>query len=241
LHNKYAWLLFDADGTLFDYDRAETMALSRTFEQNGLAYKPAYLDTYARINAQMWLEFEQGSITQERLRTKRFERLFKAVGIDADPLLFGRTYIQRLAEGIYLIDGAVELLSELYGRFGLLLITNGIPEVQRPRLASSALARFFPEMVISGEVGAAKPAKRIFDVAFAKMGHPDKEEALIIGDSLTSDIQGGCNYGIDVCWFNPNGKPNDLDLHIQYEIQRLDQLLSIVGERKSDSAPGELE
>jgi 2-haloacid dehalogenase len=237
---KYTWLLFDADGTLFDYDQAEAMALSLTFEQQGLAYDPAYLDTYGQMNAQMWLEFEQGSITQERLRTQRFERLFQSAGIDADPLLFSRTYIQRLAEGIFLIDGAVELLSALDGRFGLLLITNGIPEVQRPRLANSALARFFPEMVISGEVGAAKPAKPIFDVAFAKMGNPDKGEVLIIGDSLTSDIQGGCDYGIDVCWFNPNGKPNGLDLQIQYEIQRLDQLLSIVGVRKAGSAPGGL-
>jgi len=136
--------------------------------------------------------------------------------------------LTNLADGADLIEGAEETVRTLYGRVGLIVITNGLREVQRSRLAKSAVSEFFSAVVISEEIGAAKPDGRIFDAAFEKMGNPQKRDVLIVGDSLTSDIKGGSDYGIDTCWFNPTGKPCDLDVEIQYEIERLHELVGIV-------------
>jgi YjjG family noncanonical pyrimidine nucleotidase len=225
----YEWLLFDADSTLFDYDRAEASALRRTFEEMGRPFEPGHAEAYRRINGQIWLEFEQGRISQERLRTRRFELLFDAVGVELPPEAFSARYLRNLAEGTYLIDGALEVIQSLHGRIGLMLITNGLKEVQRPRFARSALSGYFADLVISEEVGAAKPDARIFDVAFARMGHPRREAVLMVGDSLTSDMRGGADYGIDTCWFNPGQRPRNPDVGIRYEIRDLRELLDLIG------------
>jgi len=225
---KYTWLLFDADGTLFDYDRAEATALRRTFEQTGHLLEPGYVETYRRINQQMWVEFEQGRLSQEKLRTRRFELLFESLGIATDPEVFSREYLRNLAEGTDLIEGAEEVIKALHGRAGLAIVTNGLKEVQGPRLARSAIADCISAMVISEEVGAAKPDQRFFEAAFQRIENPGKDNVLIVGDSLSSDIRGGNNYGIDTCWFNPMGKPPDLDVEIRYEISCLKELLDLV-------------
>lgn len=226
---KYKWLLLDADNTLFDYDRAEAAALQKAFEQFGYEFQPKYTLAYRRINHKIWLEFEQGKIAQDRLRTRRFELLFEAMHIESDYVKFSARYIQNLAEGSYLIQGAEKVVKSLVGQVGLVLITNGLKEVQRSRLAKSAIGDCFSDVVISDEIGAAKPDRRIFRVAFERMGYPEKKDVLIVGDSLTSDIRGGNEYGIDACWFNPAQMVCDQDVEIQYEIRHLDELLAIVG------------
>jgi len=226
---RYKWLLLDADGTLFDYDKAEAKALRRTFAQLNLPYESHYVQRYREINGRIWREFEQGGISAVQLRSKRFELLFQAVGIESDPERFSGDYLKQLADGTDLLQGAKDLLQALHGRVGLVLITNGLQDVQRPRLNKAALQGYFDHVVISEEVGASKPDRKIFDAAFALMGHPPKEEVLIVGDSLTSDIKGGSDYGIDTCWFNPSGRPLDLDVQVSYEIHQLGQLLDLVG------------
>jgi len=233
---KYRWLLFDADGTLFDYDRAEGAALRDTFELLGLHYEARYATVYRKINGDIWLDFEKGRITQQRLRTKRFELLFDAFQIDCDAAVFSPRYLESLASYADLVDGAEDVVRELYGQAGLLLITNGLSDVQRSRFARSPVMQYFADVVISEEVGAAKPAPEIFDVAFAKMGYPEKEDVLIVGDSLTSDIKGGNLYGIDTCWFNPDRKPRDPEVRSRYEIGELSELLDILGDGYGDRA-----
>jgi YjjG family noncanonical pyrimidine nucleotidase len=225
---KYKWLLFDADGTLFDYDKAEIRALQHTFESFNFEFRPEFAKIYRLINAQIWQEFERGEVTQTDLRTKRFEHLAEAIKVEFDSLKFSQRYLGYLGEGHYLIAGAQEILEILSGKIGLMLITNGLKDVQRSRLARSTIQQYFSDVIISEEVGAAKPDKQIFEVAFQKMGHPPKKEVLLIGDSLTSDIRGGNQYGIDTCWFNPEGKICDLDVSIQYEITHLNELLPII-------------
>ena len=226
---KYKWLLFDADGTLFDYDRAEAVQLRNTFEELGLEFEAPYAGVYRKINGEIWLDFEAGRITQERLRTRRFELLFDATRLDCDPDEFSRRYLANLALGTDLIEGAEVVVKSLHGRVGLAIITNGLADVQRPRFARSTVGRYFSDVVISEEVGAAKPDPVIFDVAFARMGFPRKKDVLIVGDSLSSDIKGGVNYGIDTCWFNPEGKPNGSEVTARYEISELMDLLSLLG------------
>ena len=225
----YTWLLFDADGTLFDYDRAEQSALKNTFSQLGYPYKQEYLAEYRKVNHHIWFEFERGEIDQITLRTRRFQLLFQAINIQADPHEFSPRYLENLADGTDLIDGAAETLKLLSGTFNLAIITNGLKEVQRPRFRKSTINRYITETIISDEIGPAKPDPKIFDIAFTCMGHPAKDQVLIIGDSLTSDIQGGLNYGIDTCWFNPAGSKNSHQIATTFEIQRLAELPGLLG------------
>lgn len=224
----YTTLLFDADGTLFDYDRAETWALTETFRQYGLHFEPGYSQRYRQVNDPLWEAFENGQMTQVRLKVLRFERLFEALGFDVDADAFSASYSRQLGLATFLIDGAHELVAGLSGQHRMLLLTNGLTDVQRPRFHASTIGRFFEDWIISEEVGVAKPDPRIFDIAFERLGGPEKREVLIIGDSLTSDMAGGVAYGIDTCWYNPAGRQADPALAITYEIQSLAQLPAVV-------------
>lgn len=230
---RYRWILFDADGTLFDFDTAERAAVAATFSDFDQPYEDGYAAIYSAVNRLTWAEFERGEIDQKTLRTRRFERLFAEIGVAADPRPYSERFLVNLADNSDLLAGAEELLRELHGKVNMLIITNGLAEVQRRRLSRSTIEHYFEHVIISEEVGSAKPDSGIFDHAFARMGSPDKRDGLIVGDSLTSDIRGGCNYGIDTCWFNPSGRArpgeaNDLD--IRHEITHLDEVARIVYE-----------
>ena len=225
---RYTWVLLDADGTLFDFQKAEIAALENTLEQFGTKPNPTYLPIYRDINKQLWRDLEDNKITPDALRTRRFELFFEAIGIQLDSGDFSDQYLRHLADGAELIDEAEETVRSLFGKVGLLVITNGLKEVQRSRLAKSAIRDYISGMVISEEVGVAKPDARIFDVAFENMGSPSKESVLIVGDSLTSDIAGSEAYGIDTCWFNPSGKPREVDIDSTYEIKRLKEIVEIL-------------
>ncbi len=225
---RYEWLLFDADGTLFDYDLAENRALRGTFEALGLGYQPQYGEVYRQVNRQVWIDFEQGKISAEKLRVQRFALLFEAIGITADAKGFSDRYLAHLSQAGDLLPGVEEVLGRLHGRCKLAIITNGLKEVQRPRLESSPIAGLFDALAVSDELGVAKPDPRFFDAVFALIGGPPRERVLVIGDSLTSDIQGGNAYGLDTCWFNPQGKPADPRIPARYEIRALPQLLDLL-------------
>ena len=223
---KYSWLLFDADDTLFDFARAEAAALKNTLEQTGLAFKPEHVGLYAHFNQQVWSEFEQGKLSSQELRTKRFQLFFEGAGLNGDPVTTSPLYLQNLALGTYLLEGADEVVHSLKKRYQLALVTNGLKDVQRPRLEGSSLHDCFEKVFISEEVGAAKPERTYFDRVFENIGNPAQEKVLIIGDSLTSDMQGGLNYGIDTCWYNPQNKTSTLALN--YQINSLRELLSLL-------------
>ena len=182
------------------------------------------MEAYRRINVAAWHAFERGELQVTDLRSLRFARFFDEFGLDGDPLGTSDRYIAFLGQGHYLLDGAEALIAAVTGRYDLALITNGISHVQRPRLAASPLANSFNPVVISDEIGVAKPDSAYFDHAFSRMGWPAREDVLIIGDSLSSDMQGGQNYGVDTCWFNPEGKKAPADLQITYEVRSLSEL-----------------
>lgn len=231
---SYTWILLDADGTLFDYDSAEAGALAATFAELGLPFPADCLEVYRRINGRFWLELERGTTTPDRIRVERFESLFEVLEVDADPAECSRRYLANLARRTELIDGAEAVVARLAERSRLLVVTNGLAEVQRPRLSASAIDHHIAGLVISEEVGSAKPDRGIFEAAFAMMGSPAKQEVLMVGDSLTSDIAGGRGFGIDSCWFNPSDRPCDADVEPTFEITRLVDLVEIVDARRGN-------
>lgn len=225
---KYECILFDADDTLFDYGMAESHALSHAFAHFGLPTgAQEYAASYQEINHALWKDFEQGLITSAALRVERFNRLFAARKLTFKPEEFSEAYLRFLGEGTFLIQGAAELCGELTG-CRLAVITNGISDVQHARIKGSPLSEVFEAVIVSEETGYQKPETGIFDYAFAKLKLSDRRKVLIVGDSLTSDIRGGNNYGIDTCWFNPLGKSGDPEILPTYEIRSLDELVEIV-------------
>ncbi len=227
--SRYEWLLFDADGTLFDYERAESAALSHAFAHVGATFRPEYLARYRQINQGLWLALEKGEVTPGVLKVRRFELLLGAVGVVHSPVDFSELYLRELANCSELIDGAAEVLEILSRRHRLAIVTNGLQAVQRRRLDRSAIRGCIAELIISEEIGHAKPAGGFFDAAFARLGTPAKDRVLMVGDSWSSDIAGAAQYGLDTCWFNPARMPRPPRPEITREIACLRELSDWLG------------
>ena len=224
----YPWLWFDADGTLFDYNLAEVTALKKTFESLRLRYEEDFLKKYQEINHGLWQALEQQEIKPDVLRVRRFELLLDHLQLDGIAEEMSTTYITQLGLCTDLIDGAYEVLQALHRNCRFAIVTNGLQGVQHSRLSLSTIREFIDEIIISEEVGAAKPQTAFFEIASERTGHPAKSDVLIIGDSLTSDIRGGVDYGIDTCWYNPASTTRPDALPITYEIKHLTELLEII-------------
>ena len=223
---QYTTLLFDLDHTLFDSDVAEAEAFDDTLRSVGASHPTDYFDAFARINIGLWTKVETGELSPNEVRNLRFQRLIDATDLEADAAEMGDRYVWGMGNNGGLYPGAREVIDSLAGSVTLALITNGIGEVQRTRIERLGIDHYFDSIVISGEVGEAKPGTEIFDIVFDQLGEPDKETALIIGDNLGSDILGGINYGIDTCWFNPNDRDSN-GMTITHEIADLSELLAI--------------
>lgn len=226
--NRYRVVIFDADETLFDFAKAEENALRLLFRELKLELSNEILESYDAINKGLWSLLEQGGIRQSELKIERFRQLNEANGIDADPVGCSESYVKHLSKGTFLIEGAEELCRHMAGAYELVLLSNGLSEVQVPRFKNSRLSRYITSYTISEEAGSSKPSVEIFRYMSEKIGFFDKERMLLVGDSLSSDIKGGNNYGIDTCWFNPDGKPNESDAVPVYEIRALAELARIL-------------
>lgn len=225
---NYTTVIFDIDDTLMDFALSEHAALHNTFMDfdipNGFINMHK---SYRAISKVLWNDLEQGNIALRELGVERFRRLFLEHQTDEDPVAFSNTYLSHLGKEAHLMAGALEVLEQL-SHCRLVIMTNGFGEVQKSRLLYSELASHFEHIVISEEAGYQKPDSGIFDYAFSKIGVEAKVKTIIVGDSLTSDIQGGINYGIDTVWFNPKGKKNESDIRPTYEIKDLLEVIDIV-------------
>lgn len=226
---RYDVLLFDLDDTLLDFGVAEKSALKRAFESIGYHYDAEkHLPLYQHHNKAAWRAFEAGEIDLETLKTQRFENFCDAVSPALHADLFRRFFVMYLGESAHSIQGAARVVQALSKKYRLAVITNGLKEVQRSRLKRWELSVHFPVVVISDEIGAKKPDADFFDHTLRSLGNPDKQKCLIIGDSLTSDIQGGANAGIETCWFNPDARKNEGGPRPTYEIQDLKELTGLL-------------
>lgn len=197
------YILFDLDDTLLDFQKAERLALSRTLTELGIAPEEKILKRYNELNLAQWKRLERGELTLEQVKTERYRLLFGELGIEESPAKATAIYEKFLGTGHFFIEGAPELLETLAPCYHLYLVSNGTPHVQHSRLASSGIEHYFDGIFISQEIGYKKPDREFFDWCFARIPGFSGEKAVIVGDSLTSDIQGGKNAGIRTIWFHP--------------------------------------
>jgi 2-haloacid dehalogenase len=238
----YQAFILDADNTLFDFERAERAALREALLASGYDSFPedSFL-RYHQINAEQWKLFERGLIDQEQLRIERFRRLIEELPQPqretqtANPAIIGERYIEALSEKGYLLPHARAVLRLMSSRVPLLLLSNGIASVQRRRINRCGIATYFKDILISGEVGMAKPDRAIFALAIEKL-KCRKDRVLCVGDSPSSDIRGGRNAGLDTCWYAPGDcrYPSDEPRPL-YTIRDLRQLLTFLPPLQSRS------
>ena len=225
------FLLFDIDGTIFDFDICEKNALTEAFEEHSIVFSEEMIEDYHKINQSLWEKHNKGLITREKLSVDRFETLFEKYNINAEPYGFSLTYRKYLNTFWAFIEGAKELLDDLKNRYELYAVTNGVAITQHMRINDSGLDKIFKDIFISEEIGVQKPEKAFFDYCFERIENFDKNEAIIIGDSLSSDIKGGNNAGIKTCWFNRDFSKITEEVHIDYEISKLSQIYEVLGEK----------
>lgn len=223
-------VLFDLDDTLFDFHKAEKIALTKTLVHFGIDPTEETLALYSTINAAHWKRLELGEISREEVKVGRYRELFKTIGVECDPVKATAYYESMLAIGHYFMPGAPELLEELYGKYRLYIVSNGTAKVQEGRIGSSGIAKYMDGIFISQILGANKPDKQFFDICFAEIPDFSLSETVIIGDSLSSDIKGGINAGITTVWFNPKGIENDNNIKPDYTIKELSEVPGLLSQ-----------
>lgn len=226
---KYEIIIFDADETLFDFKKSEKDAFKNAMLEFNFKYDENYhLKIYQDINAAIWREFEEGLITQKVLKVDRFKRLSDALKVTFDENSFAKSYMKHLANASFLYEGSLALIEKLHENYKLTIVTNGLTDVQDKRIRKSTIAKYFENIVISEEILVSKPDPKIFEHSVNSINYTDKSKILMVGDSLTSDVQGGINFGIDTCWYNPNKVPNNTEIKPTYEINSLMELIDIL-------------
>jgi 5'-nucleotidase len=210
---QYEWILFDADETLFHFDAYE--GLRRMFASFNVDFSPDDFTHYQSINKPLWVLYQDGKITARELQETRFNGWAKTLSVSAQQL--NDAFLQSMADICKLLPGAQDLLDALQGKVKLGIITNGFTALQTIRLERTGLINRFELLVISEEVGVAKPDSAIFEHAFERMQHPEKHRILMVGDNPHSDILGGINAGIHTCWYNAINaeKPRDITPHTE--------------------------
>jgi len=222
------FLFLDLDDTILDFHMQESVAIRKTLSGAGIEPTDENCNLYSKINLRHWKMLELGEITREKLIWHRFAELFETLGVTADPKATAERYMDHLSEGHYFLPGAEEAVKALAKKYKLYLASNGAGRVQESRIASAKLAPLFKDIFISEEMGANKPDKAYFDACFARINDFNPQRAMIVGDSLSSDIRGGKNAGIYTCWVNPKGKTAPPESKPDFEIKSVTELEEIL-------------
>ena len=222
------FLLLDLDDTILDFHKAERIAISKTIRDFGVEPTEEVLSRYHVINKWHWEQLELGTMTREEILVGRFDVLFREFGVTVDAVMVARTYEKNLGIGHYFLPGAEEAVDTLHKKYRLFLTSNGTASVQKGRMTSANLYRFFEKVFVSQEIGHNKPSKAYFDACFAQIPDFDPAKAMIVGDSLSSDILGGINAGIKTCWVNPSHAATKNGITPDYEIEALHQFPALL-------------
>ena len=224
----YRFLLLDLDDTILDFHQSEYVAIRQTLSAFAIEPTDAVCDLYSRINLAHWKALERKEITREQLEVSRFEQLFDQLGVRADAAACGQLYYENLSAGHYFLEGAENAVKQLSREYELYMVTNGTSKVQHRRIASSGIASLFRGIFISQEMGVDKPDMAFFQNAFARIPEFDSTKAMIVGDSISSDIRGGKNAGIATCWINPRKKAAPEHTQPDYQIESITQLQALL-------------
>ena len=222
------FLFLDLDDTILDFHKAERIAIAKTIREFGIDPSEEVLSRYHTINKWHWEQLEQGKMAREEVLVGRFAMLFQEYGVAVDAVTVARAYEKNLAIGHYFLPGAEEAVDALSRKYRLFLASNGTASVQKGRMTSANLYRFFETVFVSQEIGHNKPSKAYFDACFATIADFDPAKAMIVGDSLSSDILGGINAGIKTCWVNPSHAAPKSGITPDYEIEALHQLPALL-------------
>ncbi len=221
------FLFLDLDDTILDFHKAERIAIGKTIREFGVEPTEEILKLYHEINKWHWEQLELGKLTRGEVLVNRFGVLFEQLGKDVDAAVCARVYEKNLSIGHYFLPGAEEAVDRLSKKYRLFLASNGTAVVQKGRMTSANLYRFFEKVFVSQEIGFNKPSKEYFEGCFAQIPGFDRERAMIVGDSLSSDIKGGINAGIKTVWVNPEHKECGA-VKPDYEIGALSQLEALL-------------
>ncbi|MGM9604788.1 MAG: YjjG family noncanonical pyrimidine nucleotidase [Faecousia sp.] len=222
------FVFLDLDDTILDFHKAERIALSKTLGSFGLEPTEEVLGRYHIINRQHWERLERGELTRDQVQEGRFRVLFSQLGHAVDAVAVTRAYEHNLGIGHYFLPGAREAVERLHQKYRLFLASNGTASVQHSRLTSAGLYPYFEKVFVSQEIGFNKPSREYFDACFAQIPGFDPQKAIMVGDSLTSDILGGIRAGIKTCWVNPGHLSPREDIPADYEIEALSQLEALL-------------
>lgn len=220
-------VLWDVDGTLMDFKRSEREALKKALSELGYTPTEDEILLYSKINDSCWKRYEKGQMSYDEVFTARFREFFAELGLCADIEGVNAVYRAGLGEIYFLREGALQLCRGLKGRVRQYIVTNGFAETQIKKVTNSGLINAVDGMFVSGLIGCPKPEKLFFDRCFEKIGNVDRDKTIIIGDSLTSDMQGGINAGIHTCWYNPDGEKNT-GVKTDFEITDLSMVPDII-------------
>jgi len=228
---SYKAVFFDLDHTLWDYDRNAKITLKLLYEKylegkNGMN-SDVFLEEFIRINDIVWEKFDRGEISREDIRVIRFIELLELFGINDQSLAetISHEYMKLGPFQSHLMPNARELLEMLGEKYSLFVLTNGFEDIQQQKLLSAGIAGYFKEIITSERVGNKKPAPDIFEYAVKAAGCL-KEETIMVGDNLLTDMAGSIGYGIDCVFLNTKNKVHQVP--VTHEIKDLGELFGIL-------------
>ncbi len=221
-------VLLDLDNTIIDFNECARHSIMGIFAKHGLPYTDQTLPTFISENVKIWKRLENGEITKDFLRANRWNIILKKLGIDFDGTIVEELFEKGVALGAYPVEGAEFLLEYLYPKYDLYIVSNGFRFVQESRLKIGGFDKYFKQLFLSEDIGIQKPAKEFFDYCFEQLGYPENSDVILIGDSLSADIAGGINYGIDCIWFNKNLDPLPAELSPTYTVTKLHEIENII-------------
>lgn len=222
------FVLIDLDDTILDFQKAERIGLENTFRHYGIEPTEENISLYLRINADLWRRLERGEVNRKQVNEGRFTELFRQLGREVDGESCAAYYLHQLSLTHDYLPGAEEAVKSLSKKYRLFIASNGNAKVQGPRMENSGLHAYIEQTFVSEALGENKPSKAYFDICFSRIDGFDPAQAIMVGDSLTSDIQGGINAGIPTCWVNTFGKQNTTAIHPDYEITSLAELEALL-------------
>lgn len=221
-------ILLDLDNTIIDFNECARHSIMDIFQDLGFHYDENVFNTFITENVKIWKRLELGEIDKAYLRANRWNIILGKLGIEYDGTIIEERFENGVANGAYPVEGAYELLEYLYNKYDIYVVSNGFRFVQESRVKIGKFDKYFKELFLSEDIAIQKPDIRFFDYCYKKLGYPPKEELILIGDSLSADVKGGNNFGIDTIWFNKNNDPSPSDIIPTYTVEKLSKIKEIL-------------